>query len=89
MENELKIITKRLQNYRKLCGVTQVEVAEELKISKQCISLFECGGLNNMKMFIYYVTNFVPYKDTQSFIDECCTLAYNNTSRGGNISWRF
>lgn len=89
MENELKQITRKLQYYRKKSKVSQLSIAQELNVSKQTISLFENGGLNNMKLFIYYVTRFIPYEDSSQFIDDCGTLLDENTERGGSISWRF
>lgn len=41
--SDQKEIAKRLRNIRKEKGLSQTDLAEMLGVTKQCISLFECG----------------------------------------------
>lgn len=39
-------------------GVSQAEVAKELGMTKQNISLFELGKISNLKIYMYYKERF-------------------------------
>lgn len=55
--NECKKIGESCKYFRKNCllKITQKQIAEELKISKTLVCLFENGKLNNAYILSWYV----------------------------------
>lgn len=59
----LKEIGKTCKQHRENIGVTQAEVANELGVSFQYVSLFEQGKADSMFFLIWYMKNGLILKD--------------------------
>lgn len=58
VKSELVRLGAECKNARKASGVTQEEIAKALGVTKQNISAFELGKINNLKIYMYYVERF-------------------------------
>ena len=53
---EKKKLGQICKEFRESLGVLQSDVAEETGYSKESVSAFECGRVNNAKIFAWYVS---------------------------------
>lgn len=55
----MKRMGKMCQDYRKKAEITQKQVAQDLGVTAGLISQFECGMIDSLYIFIWYLSNLV------------------------------
>ena len=54
---DLRTVGRECKRFRRSLGKTQNEVALEIGYALNTISQFECGGNNNLYIFLWYIKN--------------------------------
>jgi len=62
---DLKQLGKECKEFRKAHGWTQQKVADDLGVSREIVSGFECGRSKNLQLLFWYVDRGYRYGATK------------------------